>query len=156
MGPPAAPGTAGMGTMYPDPTRPSYLNPGTPAVLPGFTSVIRNGNSVYVSGQVALNDSGAVVGAGDLAAQARQAFANLTRVLEIAGAIPSEVLRLNIFVVNLKAGDWDIIRQEGAAFFPVRNPPVGTLVGVQALPRDGLLIAIDASAVVRAQFRPRQ
>lgn len=150
------PGGPGGGMMSPEPTRPAYLNPGTGATIPGFSSVVRAGMSVYVSGQVALNDQGEIVGPGDLAAQARQAFANLTHVLQIAGSIPEEVLRVNIFVVNLKPGDWDIIRKEGAAFFPERHPPAGTLVGVQSLPKDGLLISIDASAVIRAQFRPRR
>ena len=152
----AGPGGPGGGMAGPEPARPSHLNPGTLAVIPGFTTVVRAGMSVYVSGQVALNDKGEVVGPGDLAAQARQTFTNLAHVLQIAGAIPEEVLRLNVYVVNLKPGDWDVIRKEGAMFFPERNPPAGTLVGVQSLPRDGLLIAVDASAVIRATFRPRR
>jgi enamine deaminase RidA (YjgF/YER057c/UK114 family) len=150
-------GPGGAGGPQPsgmEPARPVYLNPGTAAVIPGFTSVLRAGNSVYVSGQVALNDQGDVVGAGDLAAQARLAFTHLGHMLQIAGALPEEVLRINVFVVNLKSGDWEIIRREGATFFPARNPPVGTLVGVSALPKEGLLIAIDATAVVRAEYRP--
>lgn len=154
-GGPGGPGGPGPG-MVGDALRPQYLNSGTLAALPGFTSVVRAGNVVYASGQVALNDQGAVVGPGDLAAQARQAFANLAHVLHIAGAVPDEVLRLNIYVVNLKAGDWDVIRREGAPFFPERNPPAGNLVGVQSLPRDSLLIAVDAQAVIRAMFRPRR
>ena len=145
-----------MGTMNPEAGRPQYLNPGTQSSIPGFSNVVKTGNVVYVSGQVALNDQGQVVGAGDLAAQARQAFTNLAHALQIAGAIPEEVLRINVYVVNLKAGDWDIIRTAGAQFFPERNPPGGILLGVQALPRDSLLIAVDAQAVVRATFRPRR
>jgi enamine deaminase RidA (YjgF/YER057c/UK114 family) len=145
-----------MGMMGPEAMRSQHLNPGTQASIPGFTSVVRTGNTLYVSGQVALNEQGQVVGAGDLAAQARQAFANLAHVLQIAGAIPEEVLRVNVYVVNLKAGDWDVIRKEGAQFFPERNPPSGTLLGVQALPRDSLLIAVDAHAVIRAMIRPRR
>jgi enamine deaminase RidA (YjgF/YER057c/UK114 family) len=145
-----------MGMTGGDGMRPQYLNSGTQAAIPGFTNAVRTGNNVDVSGQVALNDQGEVVGAGDLAAQARQAFTNLSHVLSIAGAIPEEVLRVNVYVVNLKPGDWDIIRKEGAAFFPERNPPAGILVGVQSLPREGLLIAVDAHAVIRAMFRPRR
>lgn len=153
---PGGPGGPGMAVMGPEAGRPQYLNPGTQASIPGFTNAVRSGNAVDVSGQVALNDQGEIVGPGDLAAQARQAFANLTHVLNISGAIPEEVLRVNIYVVNLKAGDWDIIRKEGAQYFPERNPPAGILVGVQSLPRDGLLIAVDAHAVIRATFRPRR
>lgn len=140
----------------PEAGRAQYLNPGTQAGIPGFTNAVRLGNTVQVAGQVALDAQGQIVGGNDLALQARQAFANLTHVLQIAGAIPEEVLRLNIYVVNLKPGDWDIIRREGAAFFPQRNPPAGSVVGVAALPREGLLIAIDGTAVVRAMFRPRR
>lgn len=140
----------------PDLGRAQYLNPGTLAGIPGYTNAVRLGNTVQIAGQVALDDQGHIVGPGDLAAQARQAFANLAHVLQIAGAVPEEVLRLNVYVVNLKPGDWDVIRREGAAFFPERNPPAGTVLGVQSLPRDSLLIAIDGTAVVRAMFRPRR
>jgi enamine deaminase RidA (YjgF/YER057c/UK114 family) len=156
--PPAGgPGGAGpVPVQAQEPGRPQFLNPGTRAGIPGFTNAVRLGNSVQIAGQVALDGQGNVVGVGDLAAQARQAFANLSHVLRIAGAIPEEVLRLNVYVVNLKPEDWDVIRREGAVFFPERNPPAGVVVGVQSLPREGLLIAIDATAVVRAMFRPRR
>jgi len=162
LGCPAAGGSAAGGPggpmpmPAPDVTNARYINPGTNAVIPGFTNAVRLGNTIQISGQVALDDQGRVVGAGDLAAQARQAFANLAHVLQIAGSQPDEILRMNVYVVNLKPGDWDIIKREGAAFFPARNPPAGTVLGVQALPRDSLLLAIDATAVVRAMFRPRQ
>jgi len=156
-GGPGAGGPGGpMPMANPEIGRPQYLNPGTESGIPGYTNAVRLGNTITIAGQVALDDQGHVVGAGDLAAQARQAFANLSHVLQIAGSIPEEVLRLNVYVVNLKPGDWDIIRREGAAFFPQRNPPAGTVLGVQSLPRDSLLIALDATAVVRAMFRPRR
>ena len=37
---------------------------------------------------------------------------------------------------------------------PQRNPPAGTVLGVAALPREGLLIAVDAVALIKANFRP--
>jgi enamine deaminase RidA (YjgF/YER057c/UK114 family) len=156
-GGPAAGGPGGAMPMpSPEVGRPTYLNPGTLNGIPGFTNAVRLGNTVQIAGQVALDDQGRIVGPGDLAAQARQAFANLSHVLTIAGSQPDEILRMNVYVVNLKPGDWDVIKREGAAFFPARNPPAGTVLGVQALPRDSLLLAIDATAVIRAMFRPRQ
>jgi enamine deaminase RidA (YjgF/YER057c/UK114 family) len=156
-GGPAGGGPGGAVPMPPaDVSNARYINPGTGAVIPGFTNAVRLGNTVQISGQVALDDQGRVVGPGDLAAQARQAFANLSHMLTIAGSQPDEILRMNVYVVNLKPGDWDVIKREGAAFFPARNPPAGTVLGVQALPRDSLLVAIDATAVIRAMFRPRQ
>lgn len=139
-----------------DPTRPQHLNPGTLSGIEGFTSAVRVGSVVYVSGQVALNDQGQVVGPGDLLAQARQAFTNLAHVLQIAGATPEEVTKLTIYVVNLAPGQTELIRHAAPEFFPERNPPAGVVVGIQSLPKDGLLLAVDATAVVRAMFRPRR
>lgn len=137
-----------------DPATTRHVNPGTLAALPGFTHAVRVGATVYVSGEVALDSTGQLVGPGDLRAQAAQAFANLATVLRIAGATPADVAKLTIYVVNASAGDLDAIRAAAPDFFPQRNPPAGTMVGVQTLPREGLLIAVDATAVVRAMFRP--
>lgn len=142
-----------MGGSF-DPTSTRYINPGTLAGLDGFTHAVRVGQMVYVSGQVALDSVGGVVGPGDLAAQARQAFANLQLVLDIAGVSPSDVVQLNVYVVGFKPADWATIKAAGAQFFPQRNPPAGTVLGVSALPREGLLIAVDAVALIKANFRP--
>src|SRR3989454_12595508 len=82
--------------------------------------------------------------------RAAQAFANLATVLRIAGVGPADVAKLTVYVVNAKPGDLELIRAAAPDFFPERNPPAGTVVGVATLPRDGLLIAVDATAVVRA------
>jgi enamine deaminase RidA (YjgF/YER057c/UK114 family) len=137
-----------------DPTTTRYINPGTMAALNGFTHAVRVGQMVYVSGEVALDSMGNLVGPGDLAAQARQAFANLEFVLDLAGVSPSDVVQLNIYVVGLKPTDWATVREAGAQFFPQRNPPAGTVLGVAALPREGLLIAVDAVGVIKANHRP--
>lgn len=137
-----------------DPTATRYINPGTLAGLDGFTHAVRVGQMVYVSGEVALDSMGGLVGPGDLAAQARQAFANLELVLDIAGVSPTDVVQLTVYVVGYKPADWATIREAGAKFFPQRNPPAGIVLGVAALPREGLLIAVDAVGVVKATFRP--
>lgn len=145
------PGPQGGG---PEPEGPRFINPGTPSGIDGFTHAVKVGFTIYVGGEVGLDSAGRLAGS-DLAAQARQAFANLTWTLHIAGAEPADVVRLTVYVVNLKPADADVIRQAGAAYFPQRDPPTGMIVGVQALPRDGLLIAIDAQAQQRSLFRPR-
>jgi enamine deaminase RidA (YjgF/YER057c/UK114 family) len=137
-----------------DPTVTRYINPGTLAALDGFTHAVRVGPMVYVSGEVALDSMGGLVGPGNLAAQARQAFANLEFVLNMAGVSPTDVVQLNVYVVGFKPADWATIREAGAKFFPQRNPPAGTVLGVAALPREGLLIAVDAIGVMKATFRP--
>ena len=130
-----------------DPTATRYINPGTLAALDGFTHAVRVGQMVYVSGEVALDSMGGLVGPGDLAAQARQAFANLAFVLNIAGVSPADVVQLKVYVVGYKAGDLALIREAGATFFPQRNPPAGIVLGVAALPR-GALVEADAILVL--------
>ena len=139
----------------PDPVTTRYINPGTLAALPGFTHAVRIGSTLYVSGEVALDSTGRLVGLGDLRAQAAQAFANLATVLRIGGATPADVARLTIYVVNYSPKDLAAIQQAAPDFFPQRNPPAGIVIGVQSLPQDGLLIAVDATAVVRAMILPR-
>jgi enamine deaminase RidA (YjgF/YER057c/UK114 family) len=77
-------------------------------------------------------------------------------VLKIAGASPADVTKLTIYVVNYAPAQWTLIREAGSAFFPQRNPPAGLVVGVQSLPREGLLIAVDAIAVTRGMFQPQR
>lgn len=111
------------------------------------SQAVRVGRTVYVSGQVALDDGGNIVGGNDLRAQATQAFANLTRVLGAANALPEDVVRLAVYVVGYRPADLDLIRQAGAAYFPAHHQPVVTVLGVESLSREGLLVAIEATAV---------
>jgi len=152
--PPA--GGRAMGGPVSEPGGPRYINPGTLAALDGFTHAVKVGLTIYVSGEVALDSTGQLVGPGDLRAQARQAFANLAQVLRIAGAVPSDVTKLSIYVVNYRPADFDLIREAGGEFFPQRNPPAGLVLGVQSLPKEGLLVAIDAIAVTRGLFPERR
>ena len=147
--------TPGNVRQVPDPVSTRYINPGTLAALPGFTHAVRIGSTLYVSGEVALDSTGRLVGPGDLRAQAAQAFANLATVLRIGGATPADVAKLTIYVVNFSPKNLDAIREAAPDFFPQRNPPAGIVIGVQSLPQEGLLIAVDATAVVRAMILPR-
>lgn len=114
--------------------------------LDGASDAVRVGRAIYVSGQVALDSTGRVVGEGDFRAQAARAFENLRLVLSAARARPTDVVRLTIYVVNYRPEQLAVIRDVGAVFFPSRNPPALTVVGVQSLQQDGLLIAVDAIA----------
>jgi enamine deaminase RidA (YjgF/YER057c/UK114 family) len=140
------------GRMEPSGRR--FINPGTLAALDGFTHAVRLGFVTYVSGEVALDSTGKLVGPGDLAAQAKQAFANLALVLRIAGNEPSDIAKLTVYVVNYHPEDLAVIRQAAPEFFPEHNPPTGIVVGVAALPREGMLIAVDAIAQAPSLFRP--
>ena len=132
----------------------SFVNSdGLPQPAAG-SQAVRVGRSVYVTSQMAVNDAGHLVGAGDLHAQAVQAFTNLERVLGAARALPEDVVRLTIYVVNYKPEDLATIRTAGVAYFAARNPPVITVLGVQSLAREGALISVEATAVHGNSFHP--
>jgi enamine deaminase RidA (YjgF/YER057c/UK114 family) len=137
-----------------EPANRRFINPGTMASLDGFTHAVRVGFTTYVSGEVPLDSLGQLVGGEDLAAQARQAFANLSLVLRIAGNQPSDIVKLTIYVVDLHPEDVAAIRAAAPEYFPPRDPPAGVVIGVASLPRGGMRIAVDAVAIAPALFRP--
>jgi len=113
------------------------------------SQAVRVGRTLYVAAQTALDSAGTLVGGPSLAAQAAQAFRNLTTVLKAADATPGDVVRLTIYVVNYDAKDLAVIRDAGGAFFSGRDAPTVTLLGVQSLSRPDLLVSIEATAVTR-------
>jgi reactive intermediate/imine deaminase len=123
----------------------------SPATLPapfGYSHVVDAAGSrlVYVSGQVPLDRDGRLVGEGDLDAQTRQVFENLTAALEAAQASWADVVKLNYFVVDVsRIASVRAIRDE---YVDTEHPPASTLVEVSRLFRDDVLIEIDAVAVV--------
>lgn len=122
------------------------------AVAPDLgAQAVRVGRTLYVTAQSALDSAGAVVGGSDLAAQAAQAFRNLTTVLKGADATPGDVVRLTIYVVNYDAQSLPAIRSAAGAFLSGRDAPAVTILGVQSLSRPGLLVAVEATALARGQ-----
>ena len=113
-----------------------------------YTQVVvaSGGRLVFVAGQVAEDAQGNLVGAGDLAAQARQAFANVGRALAAGGARPDQVTKITIFVVDYRAGCLPAIEDGRVAVFG-DHKPADTLVGVAALAHTGCLIEVEAIAV---------
>jgi enamine deaminase RidA (YjgF/YER057c/UK114 family) len=128
-----------------------FINPPTLATPRGYTHVVTTtgGKMVLIAGQVAWDVKGEIVGKGDLRAQATQAYANLQAALAAAGATTADVVKLNTYVVSFKSADLPVIREVRSQFFPQENLPASTLVGVQALALDGLLIEIEAIAMVK-------
>ncbi|TMR21114.1 RidA family protein [Actinomadura geliboluensis] len=103
--------------------------------------------TAYLSGQIALNASGELVGAGDHAAQARQAFRNVKLALEGIGAAPVDMIRHNIYVVDHRPELLPIIF--GAAREVYGDPwplAASTLLGVKALGLPDWLIEVEATA----------
>ena len=111
----------------------------------GYSRAVRVGPYVHVAGTTATNAAGEVVGAGDPAAQAEQALANIAAALEKAGASLEHVVRTRIFVVNID--HWEAIgRVHGKVFGAIR--PAATMVEVKRLIHPDMLVEIEADAYV--------
>jgi enamine deaminase RidA (YjgF/YER057c/UK114 family) len=127
-----------------------FINP--PQLCPTFgwthVAVSSGQRTVYISGQVAVDENGQVVGAGDLRAQTEQAFRNVQLALEAAGATFADVVKTNLYVVGLKPEHVPIIREARAKYVSQETPPTSTLVGVSALVGPEWLIEIEAVAVL--------
>jgi enamine deaminase RidA (YjgF/YER057c/UK114 family) len=108
--------------------------------------VLGTGRFVAVSGQLALDEDGRVVGEGDPAAQARQVFENLRRCLAAAGATFDDVVKLTFFVTDM--AHMAAIRAARAEHIPDDRLPAASAVQVGALVRPEFLMEIEAFAVV--------
>lgn len=126
------------------------LNPSGLVRPVGYSHVVatRGGKQVFVSGQVPLDAEGNLVGKGDLKAQTEKVFENLKVALAAAGARPQDVVKLNTYVVGFKPSDLAILREVRSRVFGETALAASTLVGVQALAREGLLVEVEAIAVV--------
>ena len=102
---------------------------------------------IFVAGQVAVDAEGNLVGPGDVAAQARQAFANVGRALAAAGAGPQDVAKITTYVVHHRAEYRPLISEARVAVFG-DHKPTSTLVGVEALALPDYLIEVEAIAVI--------
>jgi enamine deaminase RidA (YjgF/YER057c/UK114 family) len=124
------------------------INPKELATPESYTQVVAATGSrlVFVAGQVAEDADGNLVGPGDLAAQARQAFANVGRALAAAGARPEQVARITIYVVGHRPEYLPHISEARVAAFGDHRP-ADTLLGVATLAEPGYLIEVEAIAV---------
>ena len=131
----------------------NYLNPAALPKPTGYShvAIVPAGRQIHISGQVALNAAGEVVGKGDVGAQADQVYANLAVALSAAGASLGDVFKVVTYVVNLtpeKAAAVRTVRLkhlgEGAESI---TPPASTMVGVTSLVNPDLLIEIEVVAI---------
>jgi enamine deaminase RidA (YjgF/YER057c/UK114 family) len=128
------------------------LNPATLCPTFGWTHVVTvlGGKTIYISGQVSVNERGETIGRGDLRAQTEQTFKNLAHALAAAGATFRDVVKTNLYVVGLKPEHIPMIREVRSRFVDAEHPPASTLVGVSALVGADWLIEIEAVAVTVA------
>jgi enamine deaminase RidA (YjgF/YER057c/UK114 family) len=114
----------------------------------GYSHVaeVRGGRTLYISGQLALDKDGNLVGRGDFRAQVKQVFENLKARLEEGGASFKDVVKLNYYLTD--ASDIQALRDLRNNYINTENPPASTLVVVKQLVREEYLLEVEAIAVV--------
>lgn len=123
------------------------MNPPPPGM---YTHVVKAGASVYVSGQLAFDDQGNLIGGSDIAAQYRQVWANVIIALASAGATVDDVVRTTTYIVgqdNVQAVR--SVRQE----VNPQPPPASTLIAVAGLANPACLVEVDAIAIIAEEKR---
>ncbi len=113
-----------------------------PAAIGPYSQAVKNGDTVYLSGQIPLDPTTMTVVPGDIAEQAHRVFRNLRAVCEAAGGSLDGVLKLTIYMTDL--GNFATVNQVMAEYF--REPfPARATIGVASLP---LGVAIEVEAVL--------
>ena len=115
-----------------------------PAAIGPYSQAERRGDTVYLSGQIALDPDTGLLIEGDVEAQARRAFDNLRAVCEAAGGTLDDVVRLGLYLTDLNqfARVNAVMSEYFDAPFPARST-----IGVASLPR-GAQFEVDAIVVL--------
>ncbi len=113
-----------------------------PAALGPYSQAVRHGNTVYLSGQIALDPATMKVVPGGVSEQAHRVFQNLRAVCKAAGGSLDEVVKVTIFMTDL--GNFATVNQIMAEYFSEPYPARAT-IGVAALP---LGVEVEVEAVL--------
>ena len=121
-------------------TRKTIQTDNAPQAIGTYSQAVRTGNTVYLSGQIPLRPDTMELVGDDMEAQIRRVFDNLAAVAEATGGSLADVVKLNVFLLDL--GHFALVNEIMAEYF--REPyPARATVGVAALPR-GAQVEMDA------------
>lgn len=121
-------------------TRKTIQTDNAPQAIGTYSQAVRTGNTVYLSGQIPLQPDTMELVGDDMEAQIRRVFDNLAAIAEATGGSLADVVKLNVFLLDL--AHFALVNEIMAEYF--REPyPARAAVGVAALPR-GALVEMDA------------
>lgn len=103
-----------------------------PAAIGPYSQAIKAGNTIYLSGQIPLDPTTMALVSDDFEAQARQVFTNLEAVCEEAAGTLQDVVKLNLYLVDLD--HFAVVNKVMEAFFE-KPYPARAAIGVKALPK---------------------
>lgn len=116
-----------------------------PQAIGTYSQAVKVGNTVYLSGQIPLDPQSMNLVDGDMAAQVRRVFDNLSAVAEAAGGSLKHIAKLNIFLTDLS--HFALVNEIMAEYF--QQPyPARAAVGVASLPKDA---AVEMDAIMEIE-----
>ncbi|HEV7776592.1 MAG TPA: RidA family protein [Luteibacter sp.] len=115
-----------------------------PAAIGPYSQAVRAGQTVYFSGQIPLDPATGTLVEGDIAAQTRRVFDNLTAVAKEAGGTLADIVRVGIYVTDL--GNFATVNAVMAEYFQQPYPARST-IEVSGLPK-GAAVEVDAILVL--------
>ncbi|QNI04577.1 RidA family protein [Halomonas sp. SH5A2] len=113
-----------------------------PAAIGPYSQAVKAGNTVYLSGQIPLDPATMEIVSDDFEKQARQVFTNLQAVCEEAAGTLGDIVKLNLYLVELD--NFAIVNKVMEEFFDMPFP-ARAAVGVKALPKGS---QVEAEAVM--------
>lgn len=126
------------------------LNPAAVAAPKGYSQAavidLGAGKMVIMSGQVPLNKQGQLVGAGDLSKQTEQVFQNIKGIVEELGGNMNNIVKLGYFITDISG--LQSLRTIRDKYINTAQPPASTLVQVNKLFRDDVMIEVEATAII--------
>jgi len=111
-----------------------------------YVHAVRAGSTLYLAGQVAFDERSEIVGRGDARRQIEQCWSNIERILQAAGGTLENVVKIVVYFKDIRHFPHELeVRKR---LFGDGPYPVATVVQVANLGLDGLLVEIDATAVL--------
>ena len=110
-----------------------------------LAQAVKIGNFLYISGQIALDPDGNLIGAGDMKAQSQKVFDNIEAIVKSAGGSVKNLIKITTYLTDMdRYPEFNEIRMK--IFKDYR--PASTTVGVTALAFKGLLVEVEAVAYI--------
>ena len=127
-----------------------FINPSSSSTPRSYSqaAIIDLGNCkmIIISGQVALDAQGNLIGKGDMAKQTEQVFLNIKKIVTDLGGTMDNIVKTGIFLVD--ASQIQAFRDTRNKFINLKNPPTSTLIQVSKLFSDDILLEIEATAII--------
>jgi 2-iminobutanoate/2-iminopropanoate deaminase len=125
--------------------REEYRVGGQAEPISHYTDAVRAGDLLFVSGIVAVDEAGQLVGGDDVAAQACQVFANIREILAAAGCGFADVVKVTVYLTDVD--DRPLVNPVRQEYFGTTRP-ASTLIEVSRLAVPGAKIEVDAVAAI--------